>query len=124
MDWKEVLGHCHKSPRTPHAALPDRLSFRGSLHIPIRIHPLHRICRQEHSCYRVIITGIVVVQPRRIGVVTRKALVGSHAATLVVLAAIGAIDLVAQERGVVISIGEGGQDTAQRVGEDDVGLIG
>ena len=97
-----------------------------ALDIPRRVHPsriaLHRVRRQEHARHRVIIPRVVVVQPRCIGILARKALVRPHAAALILLGAIGMIGLIAQQRSRVSDVAERGKNAPQGVGQEEIRL--
>ena len=104
--------------------------LRVAPNIPIRVHALHialhHIRREKHPCYWIIIPGVVVVKSRhRVGILSRKALhgIGGHGAALVPLGAIGAVDLVGENGGAAHHIREGGNDAAERVGQEDVGVL-
>ena len=104
--------------------------LRVAPHIPIRVHALHialhGIRREEHARYRIIIPGVVVVKPcHRVGILAGKAFggIGGHGAALVALGAIGAVDLIGEDSGAAHHVGEGGDDAAERIGQEDVGVL-
>src|SRR5579871_390769 len=85
--------------------------LRIATHVGIRVHPLHiplyRIRRQEHAHYRVIVPGVVVIQPRqRIVVLAGEAFGRVERTGGITRVAIGSVELVARERGAVGRVGE------------------
>lgn len=83
---------------------------------------LFLIRRQEHPSHRVVVSGDVVIQPGdRVIVLPRVAFVGVHAAGLIALVAVGAVELVAEHGGAACRVAEGGQDAAEGVGHEKGG---
>ncbi len=102
------------------------LRLRISLDIGIGVQPkhipLHRIRRQEHPYLWVIIPRVVVIQPRqRVIVLSREAFGGVHRAFLIGGLAIGSKDLVARDSCTAGGGADRGHDTAQSIGQLDVG---
>ncbi len=90
--------------------------------IPARAIALRHICGEEDAVYRVVVAGIVVVQPgERVVVLPGKALVRPHRSLIVALGTVGTVDLVTEEGGAARGVAESGKDAAQGVGEEDTG---
>ncbi len=86
---------------------------------------MHRVGREKHTGDRVIIARMVIIQSRdRVVVLAGEAFVGSHIAGLIALPSIGRVELGPQHGGRSCRVAVGRQDTAQRIGHEDVGGLG
>lgn len=106
-------GICWPSHRLSRGVI---VRLRIPAHIIVRVHPLHvplnHIRHEKHTHHRVIISRIVIVQPRRIPILPGEALGGAHAARLVPPGAVGPVNLITQHGRSGDGVAEGGQDAA------------
>ncbi len=98
------------------------MRLRIALHVGIRVHALHiplrLVCREEHAHHRIVIPGIEIIQSRQgIIILPGEAFGRVERAGGVTRCAVGTEELVALERGAVGSVGEAGEQAAQRVGQ-------